>query len=55
MTVRLCPPPPPAVRKKQENQESDGQSGSWCLDKAVLACDARYQKNMSQKPAHTSP
>ena len=21
------------------------QTGSWCLDKAVLVCDTRYQKN----------
>ena len=37
--------PPPPLRKHQESQESDGQTGSWCLDKAVLARDARYQKN----------
>ena len=30
-------PPPPRLRKPQEGQESDGQTESWCLDKAVLA------------------
>ena len=25
-------PPPPPLRKHQEGQESDGQTGSWCLD-----------------------
>ena len=35
-------PPPSALRKHQEIQENDGQTGSWCLDKAVLACGARY-------------
>ena len=35
-TGRSYPPPPP-LRKHQENQECDGQTGSWCLDKAVLA------------------
>ena len=39
------PPPPPLLRKHQERQERDGQTGSWCLDKVVLARDARYQKN----------
>ena len=34
---------PPA--QAQESQESDGQTGSWCLDKPMLAHDARYQKN----------
>ena len=29
--------PPPPLCKHQESQESDGQTGSWCLDKAVLA------------------
>ena len=38
-------PPPPPLRKHQENQESDGRTRSWCLDKAVLARDVRYQKN----------
>ena len=30
-------PPPPPLRKHQENQKNDGQTGSRCLDKAVLA------------------
>ena len=34
---------PSPLRKHQESQESDGQTGSWCLDKAVLARDAWYQ------------
>ena len=29
--------PHPPLRKHQPGQESDGQTGSWCLDKAVLA------------------
>ena len=41
--------PPPPLRKHQESQESDGQTGSWCLDKAVLARDAQYQKNTCPK------
>ena len=35
---------PPPFGKHQESQASDGQTGSWCLDKAVLASDSRYQK-----------
>ena len=31
----ILPPPPPPLRKHQPGQESDGQTGSWCLDKAV--------------------
>ena len=31
--------------KHQESQENDCQTGSWSLDKAVLARDARCQKN----------
>ena len=27
----------PPLRKHQPGQESDGQTRSWCLDKAVLA------------------
>ena len=34
-----------SMGKHQESQENDGQTGSWCLDKAVLARDARHQKN----------
>ena len=53
-------PPPPNLHKHQESQESDGQTGSWCLDKAVLAHNARYQKNTCPKnrpiphPKHNS-
>ena len=36
--------PAPPLRKHQPGQESDGQTGSWCLDKAVQPRDARYQK-----------
>ena len=52
------------LRKHNESQESDGQTGSCCLDQAVTtAHDARYQKiqtkttkeRMARKPAHTSP
>ena len=32
------------MRKHQPGQESDGQTGSWCLDKAVQLRDARYQR-----------
>ena len=39
----LCVPRPP-LRKHQPGQESDGQTGSWCLDKAVQQRDAWYQK-----------
>ena len=35
---------PPPLRKHQPGQESDGQTGSWCLDKAVQPRDAQYQK-----------
>ena len=35
--------PPSPLRKHQESQESDGQTGSWSLDKAVLARDVWYQ------------
>ena len=35
--------PPPPLRKHQERQKNDGQTGSRCLDKAALACNARYQ------------
>ena len=44
-STSLHPTPPPPLRKHKENQESDGQTGSWRLDKAVLARNARYQKN----------
>ena len=37
---RVTYPPSPL---HQEGQESDGQTRSWCLDKAVLARDAWYQ------------
>ena len=37
-------PRPPPLRKHQPGQESDGQTGSWCLDKAVQQRGARYQK-----------
>ena len=48
--------PLPPLHKHKESQENDGQTGSRSLDKAVLAHDARYQKNVChQKPAHTSP
>ena len=30
---------------RESSQESDGQTGSWCLDKGMLARDTRYQKN----------
>ena len=40
---------PPPLCKHQESQESDGQTGSWCLDKAVLASNAQYQKNACPK------
>ena len=48
--------PPPSLRKHRQGQENDGHTGSWCLDKVVLARDARYQKDVChRKPAHTSP
>ena len=36
--------PPPPLCKHQLGQESDGQTGSWCLDKAVQPRDAWDQK-----------
>ena len=50
------------LRKHQESQESDGQTGSRCLDKAVLVHkhNAQYQKNACPKnlpipyPKHNS-
>ena len=36
-------PPPPPLHKHPESQKNDGQTGSRCLDKAVLARDVRYQ------------
>ena len=48
------------LRKHQPGQESDGQTGSWCLDKAVQPRDARYQKKACPKnlpiphPKHNS-
>ena len=44
----------------QSGQESDGQTGSWCLDKAVQLRDARYQQKACPKnlpiphPKHNS-
>ena len=58
-TCKTLPPPPP-LRKHQPGQESDGQTGSWCLDKAVQLRDARYQKKACPKnlpiphPKHNS-
>ena len=50
------PPPPPPLRKREENQDNNCQTGCPCVDKAVLACDARYQKNVChRKPVRTSP
>jgi hypothetical protein len=52
--------PPPTLRKHQPGQESDGQTESWCLDKAVQPRDARYQKKACPKnlpiphPKHNS-
>ena len=40
---------PPPLRKHQPGQESDGQTGSWCLDRAVQPRDARYQKKACPK------
>ena len=43
------PPPipyPPLPHKHGENQENNNQTGSQCVDKAGLARDARYQKNI---------
>ena len=36
--------PAPPLRKHQPGQESDRQTWSWCLDKAVQPRDTRYQK-----------
>ena len=40
------PYPHPPLRKHRESQENNGQTGSRCLDKPVLACNTRYQKNV---------
>ena len=32
-----------ALREHAESQENDGQAGPPCLDKAVVALDARYE------------
>ena len=34
---------PPPLRKHQESKKNNGQTRSRCLDKVVLARDARYQ------------
>ena len=48
--------PPPPLRKHQESKENDSHTGSWCLDKAILPRDARYQKNVCRrKLAPSSP
>ena len=44
MTRMIPVYPAPPLRKHQPGQESDGQTGSWCLDKSVQPRDARYQK-----------
>ena len=44
--------PPPPLRKHQESQKNDGQTGSRCLEKAVLARDVRRQ--LSQEQRHES-
>ena len=44
--------PPPPLRKHQESQKNDGQTGSRCLDKAVLACDAQYRQARSNDISH---
>ena len=36
---------PPPLCKHQPGEENDGQTGSWCLDKAMQPRDARYQQN----------
>ena len=45
----LTSSPTPPLRKHQPGQESDGQTGSWCLDKAVQPRSARYQKKACPK------
>ena len=40
---------PPPLRKHQPDQESDSQTGSWCLDKAVQLRNARYQRKHAPK------
>ena len=42
---KRCTPPP--LRKHQESLENHGHTGSWCLDKAVLPRNARYQMKMN--------
>ena len=40
--MKLITPLP--LRKHQPGHESDGQTRSWCLDKAVQPRDVRYQR-----------
>jgi hypothetical protein len=46
---RLVSSYPPPMCKQQPGQVSDGQTGSWCLDKAVQPRDAWYQKQARPK------
>ena len=47
---------PPPLRKHQPGQESEGQTGSWCLDKAVQPRDGRYQrKHVESSPRVERP
>ena len=47
--------PPPPLSKQAKSQKNDRQAGS-CLDKTMLAREARYQKNLCHRnPAPTSP
>ena len=39
--------PPFPLHKHQPRQESDSQTMSWCLDKAVQPRDAWYQRKTS--------
>ena len=41
--------PSPPLRKHQERQKNDSQTGSQCLDKAVLARDVRYQPSHEER------
>ena len=59
-TILYSPNTPPPLRKHQPGQESDGQTGSWCLYKVVQLRDAQYQKKACPKnlptphPKHNS-
>ena len=39
-------PSPPPLRKHGQGQKNNGHTGSQCLDKPVLACDAQHKETL---------